>query len=171
MYTAIFTLWNICIFRRGPEHLPALPKFLLVTIFLGLFVNALSVPIASSETSTSTLTLIAMLPTQFALYAITIYVMLKSRSTPDRLYQTLSAWYGTHAIIAALTILVVNITSSVAAVQVAAFVMLFGWQTAVHGFVLHRSLTTTFLVGIAIAFAMEVLIGIVIFNLFDIQIP
>ena len=167
MYSAIFTLWQICVFRKGPEQLPAATQILALTILLLILVEGLSIPI--TPMGVSILTWAAILVTQFILVAAFAYALLRFRKTPNRLFQTLSAWYGTDAILAAFMLIAVSLIPQVGIVGILV-VVLFGWQVAIHGFILHRSLTTSFVAGIGIAFALHLVIGILLTTIFDIQI-
>ena len=172
MYSFIFTLWNICTFQRGPEHLPGTTPVLVVALLLNLAIGALSIFVSPLPTLTlgSVFSSVGIGVAQVLLAAAFVYGLLKFRNSTNRLFKTMTAWYGTEAVVGAFTLIVIGIVSSKPVIGLIGF-LLFAWQVAIHGFVLHRSLTTSFAAGVGIAFALHLVVSILIFTLFDIDIP
>lgn len=168
MYAIIFTLWNICTFQRGPEHLPASVSVLALAMFLTLAIGTLSIVV--SPIASLTLKSIFIAIAQIALAAALVYGLLKFRNSTNRLFKTMSAWYGTEAVVGAFILIVSGVMTSLPIFSLVGF-LLFAWQVAIHGFILHRSLTVSFAAGVGIAFGLHLVMGILVYTMFDLELP
>ena len=146
-------LIDIVLLRRGPQDLPAGRSVLLACLTLYVLIAALSLNIGRSpENPTAVLVLAAGLPLAL------VWVVLKLRDRVNRWEQTLSALYGTSALLSLITLPFNFDTSSEPAAPVIIISLLvFFWSFIVDGHIWRHALDTSFAAGLAVAMLLFVL--------------
>ena len=172
MIAIVQAFWRICLFKGGPESIPA-SNFLLtlvillnalITFFAGwILQSALPTPesaqltpeqIATLQSPLATLTraVIGLVST-----AVLVWGMLNLMGHAERVPRTLSAFFGTDAILKILTLLAVLVTLNTSSMLAEiSIVALFFWKVATFGFILHRAMSIG--VGLGVVAGLFILI-------------
>lgn len=95
----IITSWRICIFRAGPQDLPAVPQSVAHAIMLALIVQAVQFQLSLPLLPAIAQSIVAVV----VIWAFTAGV-LTMRSQPERVPQTASALLATNAIFSLLLV-------------------------------------------------------------------
>ncbi len=165
MTAIVSVFWRICIFKGGPDTLPANTTLLaliivanaLTSIVVSSFLQSLLPAIPDTENmdvaivSDSLSLLTGVVVTQASTAGLVgLILMLMGHSS--RLYQTLTAIFGTDiilTIVSAAAIFLVTLINTII-IQVV-FLGTFFWNAAVLGFILHKALEISRGLGIAAA--------------------
>ncbi len=172
MLASIKTLFTsfveICLFRRGPQDLPASGFFLgiifAISILISFLLNLINLPIQH--------TALAVMINVLIVVSIT-WLILKLYNKPMRFVQTLTAQMGAGIIISvvATPVIVMLAYAEDHNINMTAPVMLwfglFIWELAVTAHILRHALSTTFIQG----FLMSILYPLIYFQLTDFLIP
>lgn len=165
MTAILLVFWRICIFKGGPDSVPANTTLLAIVIFI----SALTSLIASSFLQTvlpppppadvmdikvvsSEFSLITSVVVSQASTAGLVWLVLALMSFNGRLYQTLAAVFGVDSIVTAVSTCAIFITTLISPVlSQIAFLGMFFWSVGTLGFILHKALELSLGLGIAAA--------------------
>lgn len=170
MTAILLVFWRICTFRGGPDLVPA------STALLGLVIvaNAVTSIVASSFLQTilpsappgetmevavvsDTLVLFTGVVVSLASTSALIWLLLTLMGFSARIYQTLTAVFGTDIILTTISTLMIFLATSMnTALSQLAFLGMFFWTVGTFGFILHKALEIA--LGFGIAAALFVLI-------------
>lgn len=143
-------LIQILLLRQGPQDLPPGPSVLLATLTLYVLSAALSLSLGDGSRSP---TLVLVLATGLPMVLVWIVLRLKSRVA--RWEQTLSALYGTSALLSLLSLpLNLQTGAEPTPAVVLMSLMIFLWSFAVDAHVWRHALETSFAAGLAVAMVM-----------------
>ena len=147
MQAIITAFWQIVLFRSGPQTLPASNPLLIFVALVYVAANTLFVLVEFAADS---------LPAVLAdllLLIVWCSGLLIFFNFSARIVQTLTALFGTGALLQFLTLPIVVLADFglPAGIYLLAVVMVWLWSTAVHGFVLAEALDKSFGVGVALA--------------------
>ncbi len=147
MTTLLTRLIQIILLRQGPQDLPAGRTVLLASLALYVLVAAVSLNTGRTpEQPTAVLVLAAGLP------LILVWIVLKVKSLVSRWEQTLSALYGTSALLSLVTLpLNFDASPEPAAPVVLISLLIFLWSFAVDAHIWRNALETSFAAGLAVA--------------------
>lgn len=140
-------LIGILLLRDGPQNLPAghLPMLLAI----GLYMAVSAVSMSLSETAENPLGVV-LLAVLLPLVLVRIVLTLKGKQA--RWLQTLTALFGTGALLSLLSLpLALSNGSEPPAPVVIASLVLFFWSFAVDGHIWRHALDTNFTTGLAVA--------------------
>ena len=138
--------WDICLFRRGPEGLPAKPAFLLMIVAVYLLLGAFSwLLVPASPLNSGEILVVLALDLGVISVFLTLLLYIK-QILPSRGLQTFAALLGTSTIMSALLL---PLQLLVAGMLLANLIMLaiYIWWLAVAGFILHRGCNVSHLLG------------------------
>lgn len=146
-------LIDIILLRRGPQDLPAGRSVLLACLCLYVLTSALSLNSGRSpEHPTAVLVMAAGLP------LVLVWIVLRLRERVCRWEQTLSALYGTSALLSLFTLAFsVGAGSEPSGPLLIVSLLVFFWAFAVDGHIWRNALDTSFGVGLAVAMLLFVL--------------
>lgn len=154
----------ICLFRRGPQDLPA-SHFLLGAVVL---VNVLiSFCLAGLEADLPQALLQSLLAPAFL--AIFLFGLLKFSKRPSRFLQTVTAGIGSDAVITVLAIPLVLLSLAIPDVRAYAGLLLFAlmlWEMAVIGHIIRHAMDIPFMAGLGLALAYTALSFRIMMELF-----
>lgn len=165
MAAIILVFWRICTFRGGPDTVPVSTLLLTVVIVANAVISLIASsvlqsimpPPAVSETADLTIVsnefnLITTVIVSQASTAALVGLILAMMNFTQRLYQTLTALFGTDIIITALGAAVVMIATVLNPIlSQVAFLGMFIWTVGTFGFILHKALEISMGFGIAAA--------------------
>lgn len=160
-------LLDICRFRAGPEDLPASRALVLVTAVASVISNTL---IDNFHRAMSAV--LAMSIAQVALFGGVIWLVLMLRGFPERWDQTISALYGTGALLQLAGWAVVSAAMLLTGAepgQVLPAMLLTGlgiWFLAIMTWVLRRAMEISTGIALLASIGCQLLIGLVLFQFF-----
>ena len=157
---SIFQLfWRICLFRDGPETIPASNVLLLLTLFANAALNIV-VQLAWGGENVTALRAFTIAIVSLAGTGGLVWFVMMLMSLTTRLPQTLTAIFGVEVILTSLSALLL-LSSDALGTSVTRFVitMLTLWSLAVYGFIFHRAL------NIHIGFGFGMALFVVIFSM------
>ena len=165
MTAILLVFWRICIFKGGPDSVPANTTLLAIVILISALTSLLAssflqtvlppppptdvmdVAVVSSEFSLITSVVVSQAST-----AGLVWLVLALMSLNDRLYQTLAAVFGVDTIVTAVSTCAIFITTLISTVlSQIAFLGMFFWSVGTLGFILHKALELSLALGIAAA--------------------
>ncbi len=150
MVTILSLLWRIALLRSGPEDVPSSSALLVVIITGNMIVSLiLSLSLGDQGAGVVLTTILINLAAQAAI----IYGLLYIVGKPDRLTQTLSAYFGCDLLLNLLIgsgIIVLRIFGFDVITPLALAIVL--WSVVVFGFIFHRALEVHMVVGVGLAF-------------------
>lgn len=154
MRSLLLVFANICLLRRGPEHVPTHAWFVAVIVAANLLVSF--VVSRSVSGALSPLPLATSLIVTMACTASITWLILHLRGFDARYPATITAMFGCDLLFTVLIGLIATALGGLAAGPLATGVVasLGLWSIAVNGFILHRAIAVSVAIGIAIAFAM-----------------
>jgi hypothetical protein len=156
MRSLLLVFANICLLRRGPEHVPTQPWFVGVVVAANLLVSF----VVSRNVSGALppLPLLTALIVTMATTALITWFLLSLRGLDARFPATITAMFGCDLLFAVVNGVFVTAVGGIAAGPVVTWVVvpLSVWSIAVSGFILHRAMAVSLVVGFVIAFAMAV---------------
>lgn len=149
-------LIGILLLRDGPQNLPA--GYLPMLLAIGFYAAVSAVSMNLSETAEHPLRVVVL---AVLLPLILVRIVLTLKGKPARWAQTLTALFGTGALLSLLSLPLGLITGSEpSAPVVVASLVLFFWSFAVDGHIWRHALDTNFTTGLAVA---VILFGISMF--------
>jgi len=169
MWQIIFYFWQICLLKAGPEKIPRRVD-LLGIFFAGYFLIS-GISIVMSRPDLTFFSGISTICIGAAVQALTVYSLLYFKRVPARFIPTMSALFGTNAII-----LVPMIATSLIMDQTepgglrlfadAVAWVLLGWWLTIVGSILSRAATISVLQGAMLAFLVESIALLVTLTIF-----
>jgi len=146
-------LIDIVLLRRGPQDLPAGRSVLLACLTLYVLIAALSLNIGRTpENPTAVLVLACALP------MVLVWIVLRLRDRISRWEQTLSALFGTSALLSLVTLPFNFDTGGEPAPPVIIISLLvFFWSFVVDAHIWRHALDASFAVGLALAMLLFVI--------------
>jgi hypothetical protein len=155
--------WQMCLLRVGPEKLPAsLP---VVSMVLGLYLVIAFISINVTRPSLTLGALVGSLLIGVLVEVGLVYAILRFKKYAGRVIPTLTALFGTNAIIL-LFLMVINLLlmkSDIPMLEMlaeSAFWVIFFWWMAIVGFIFHRAMDISIFQGVAMAFTLELLTNV-----------
>ena len=147
MQAIIQAFWQIVLFRAGPQTLPDSKNLLAFACFLYVLANVLFVFVQYAPQA------IVAIPADLILVFAWIYGLLAFFNFRARVRQTLTAMFGTGALLQFITLPVIALAGqdATSAIMMLALIIILLWSTAVHGYILSQALDKTFGVGVALA--------------------
>lgn len=153
MTALLSQLLDIILLRRGPQDLPAGRSVLLACLSFYVLIAALSLNIGTTpDNPTAVLVLAAGLP------LILVWMVLRVRNRISRWEQTLSALYGTSALLSLIT-LPLNFTADTepSGAVVVISLLVFFWSFVVDAHIWRHALELSFAAGLAVAMLLFVI--------------
>ena len=161
--------WQICLLRKSPEELPS-SLFSTGSIFFVYFLIALfSVAFTRPENSITTVTGTIIIGVAFQ--AAVTFLLLEFKGYRNRFYATWSALLGTNALMLVIllpfNLIILNSeNNSILMFADSATWVCLGWWLAIAGTIYHKSIEVSVFQGAAIAFLIEIISVILVFNFF-----
>ena len=147
MTTLVSRLIGILVLRQGPQDLPAGPSVMLATLAGYMLVAAVSLTTGTPPASPTTVLLLAT-----GLPMLLTWVVLRLRSRVSRWEQTLSALYGTSALLSLLSLpLNLQAGAEPAPPIMLISLVIFLWSFAVDAHIWRHALNISFAAGLAVA--------------------
>jgi|GEM_PF-525162 len=162
------TLWDICLFRKGPQEVSYSPPLFVGLLMLSGLIHGFILSNQYSWVRTLSMSIVSL-----AIPLGWVYLLLRIRHLEARWLQTMVGLYGTNLLLSFLALGSVLLAVSLQflfSLQWMVLVITFffgGWMLLVAGHVLRHALNCAFWVGLLFAFGME-LISIVMLNLLGI---
>jgi|SRR5699024_5857130 len=140
-------LVGILILSSGPQHLPAGRRPVTLTMALYIIVTGISLSLTGqAENPVAVLALAAVLPLVLA------RIVLGLRGRPARWAQTVSALFGTSALLSLLSLPLSTVSGDApGALATIVSLVLFFWSFSVDGHIWRHALDTSFAAGLAVA--------------------
>lgn len=165
MAAIILVFWRICTFRGGPDAVPSSTLFLtlvilanaVVSLIASSFLQSVLPQPAAPDTTDFTIVsdgfnLVTTIIVSQASTAGLVWLILTLMNFPQRLYQTLTALFGTDIIITLVSAAVVMLTTFLSPVlSQVAFLGMFFWTVGTFGYILHKAVEISLGFGIAAA--------------------
>ncbi len=146
MLNLLTRLGAIVMLRLGPQDLPAGRATLLICISLYVMVTALSLGLRETDSNPVLVLLVAV-----AVPLIAARLLLAWRRRPTRYEQTLSALFGTSALLSAITMPLSQAAGTEPSVPVAlALLLIFFWSFAVDAHIWRHALDIVFSSALAL---------------------
>ena len=141
MNQALLQLWDVCIFRAGPQVLPNSFNLLLLLIAGGYVIDLMLMQLILTD-------LVAFWYLRpgvgLAVYGIAIYCMLLFREVPQRFLRTFIAFVGTGLYLSSIALILCTFLKEVRGLFMPAFLV---WQIVIHGRILAIAMQTKPLIG------------------------
>lgn len=159
MKSILQLFWRICLFRDGPENIPANNPLLLLVLITNAALNVTVQMIWGGDNITVLRAMTIAIVSLAGTGGLVWFVMLLMSLT-HRLPQTLTGIFGVEIILTSLSALLLMLSDSVG-VSVTRFVitLLTLWSLAIYGFIFHRAL------NIHIGFGVGMALFVVIFSM------
>ena len=153
MSSLLARLIDIVLLRSGPQDLPAGHSVLLACLSFYVLIAALSLNIGRTlENPTAVLLLATGLP------LVLVWIVLKLRRRASRWEQTLSALFGTSALLSMITLpFNFDTGGEPAAPVIIISLLVFFWSFVVDAHIWRHALDTSFAAGLAVAMLLFVL--------------
>ncbi|XOV84174.1 MAG: hypothetical protein ACFHXK_03440 [bacterium] len=149
---SIFQLfWRICLFRNGPETIPANNTLLLLAVIVNATLNTI-VQLTWGGENVTVLRAVSIAVVSLAGTGALVWFVMMLMSLTHRLPQTLTAVFGVEIILTSISALLL-LSSDALGTSVTRFVitLLTLWSLAVYGFIFHRALNIHIGLGIGMA--------------------
>jgi len=169
MWQIILYFWQICLLRAGPERIPA--RWDLMGIFFGAYFLVSGFSIITSRPDLTLLSGTATIFIGSGVAALIIFSLLSFKQVTARFIPTMSAVFGTQAII----LVPMMITSSIMEefetgtlrllIEALAWVLLLWWLTIV-GSILSRAANIGVMQGAMLAFLIETISLLITLTIF-----
>jgi hypothetical protein len=151
MKSIVLLFWRICIFRSGPDAVPASNTFTAVVIALNALVNIIVQLMLGADQVTLLLAVTLAIVSLAGTGALVWFVMMLM-GLVNRVQQTITAIFGTDIIMTILTSIAFAATGSISeTVAIFAITLLTLWSLMIYGFIFHRAMNIHIGFGIAIA--------------------
>ncbi|MGI9292242.1 MAG: hypothetical protein ACR2QG_13335 [Gammaproteobacteria bacterium] len=147
MQAIIQAFWQIILFRTGPQALPNSQYLLVFSGLMYALANLLFVLLQYASQA------MLAIPVDLMLVIAWVYGLLAFFNFRGRVRQTLTAMFGTGALLQFITLPIVLFAGQEAtsAILMLALIIILLWSTAVHGYILSQALDKSFGVGVALA--------------------
>ena len=160
--SSIFSIfWNICLLKRGPQHVPTNSLFMLLLIAANLLVSTfLNLRLYDEGTAPG---VFAFMFANLATATGIVWVALYLKKMITRFPQTLSAMVGCDLLLTLLVAIVSLFTGDLKGQLTQGVIVLVGiWSVSVWGYILHHALAITVFQGIF--FAITILLASIILS-------
>lgn len=139
---------DICLFRKGPQDLPA-SKVLLKLVLAAYFFVGLLQTLLGTRWLEGVLQVLLQAGILFGF----VWISLKAAGMPERLPQTLTAMLGTDALISSfsLPLALIALLNPQDALTHLLLLLLMLWQTAVVAHILRHALSQTLAIGVVLS--------------------
>lgn len=141
MNQALLQLWDVCIFRAGPQVLPNSFNLLLLLIAGSYVIDLMLMQLVLTD-------LVALWYLRpglwFAIFGIAIYCMLLFREVPQRFLRTFIALVGTGLYLSSLALILCTFLKEIRGLFMPAFLV---WQLVIHGRIIASAMQTKPLIG------------------------
>lgn len=150
MKSIIALFWRICIFKAGPEAVPANNFFLLLVIVLNIALTS-TVQYTLAE-GLSLLTALTLSVVSLAGTGALIWFVMMLMNLSNRVPQTMTAVFAVDIFTTLLTtfVLLISETAGQMLTQLAILAVIL-WSLAINGFIYHRAMNLHISLGIGIA--------------------
>lgn len=153
MIALLSRLLDIIFLRRGPQDLPAGRSVVLACLAFYVLIAAIALNVGRTPANPTAVLVLAT-----ALPLLLVWIVLKLRDRVMRWEQTLSALYGTSAILSLVTLPInMNAGSEPSAPVLIISLGVFFWSFAVDAHIWRNALDTSFGAGLAVAMLLFIL--------------
>ena len=149
---SIFALfWRICIFRSGPESVPANNLFFILVLVANALLNVV-VQLVLASAEVNLLRALTLAVVSLAGTGGLIWFVMALMDLSNRVPQTITAVFGVEIFMTTLTAILLWFADGIG-MGVARFVitLLTLWSLAIYGFIFHRAMNIHIGFGIAMA--------------------
>ena len=144
MNQALLRIWDVCVFRAGPQDLPNSFYLLGVLIIGGYAIDLMLTQLLIDEL----MTFWYLRPVLWlVLIGGAIYGMLVYRGVPQRFLRTFTALVGSSLYLSAIALICSTFLKDIAGLVLAGLLV---WQIVIHGRIIALALQTKILIGCAI---------------------
>ena len=169
MLQIVHFFWQICLLRKSPEELPSSRFSTGLVFFVYLLIALCSVAFTRPENSITTV--IGTIFIGVGFQAGVTFLLLEFKGYRNRFYATWSALLGTNALILIIllpfNLIILNSENNLILVfaDSATWICL-GWWLTIAGSIYHKSIEVSVFQGAVIAFLIEIISVILVFNFF-----
>ena len=150
--------WGICIFKTGPDAIPANNIFTIAVIALNALLN-IAVQLTFSDPAVTVLSAVTLAVVSLAGTGALVWFVMSLMSLTKRVAQTVTAVFGVDVIMTTITGVAYAVTGTIDdSVRFFAVTLLTLWSLAVYGFIFHRAM------NIHIGFGMAIAMFVVVFS-------
>lgn len=172
MWQIITYFWKICLLRAGPEKIP--PSLNLLTLSFGLYFLVSSTSIIMSRPDLNLFSGAITILIGAGVAALMVFSLLGFKRTSGRFIPTMSAIFGTNAIILlpmmATSFTMEQIDTGTIGMLIDALAwILLGWWLTIVGSILSRAANISILQGSMLAFLIEIISLLITLTLFPIS--
>lgn len=141
-------LLDICLYRKGPQDLPASGFLLRLTLAVYWVVGTLL-----QAPDTGWLPAMLQTATELLMSLAVVAVLLYTVGRPQRFLQTATAWLGSDALVSLLGIPPLQLIADIGAGPIAGllWLLLVGWHIAVMAHIVRHALSQSLPVGFVVA--------------------
>jgi len=151
MKPILLAFWRMCIFKSGPDAIPAHRAFTVTIIAANAVLNVV-VQLLLGDPTTSTLRAITLAVVSLAGTGGLVWFVMALMGLTNRVVQTVTAVFGVDIIMTSITGLGFAVTGGIDnAVSFFFVTLLTLWSLAIYGFIFHRAMNIHIGFGIAIA--------------------
>jgi len=143
--------WGICIFKNGPDTIPADRIFTIAIIAVNALLN-IAVQLTFGDATVTVLSAVTLAVVSLAGTGGLVWFVMSLMSLTSRVAQTVTAVFGVDIIMTSITGVAYAITGTIDdSIRFFAVTLLTLWSLAVYGFIFHRAMNIHIGFGIAIA--------------------
>lgn len=148
MAELLWRLIGIIVLRLGPQDLPAGASALVLSVVLYIAVTGLSLSLGETTGNGALVIVLAVV-----LPLVLVRIVLALRGRPARWLQTVTALFGTSALLSALALPLSALAGNgdPAVIPALASLALFAWSFAVDAHIWRHALDVAFVTGLAVA--------------------
>lgn len=154
MNQTLFQIWEVCIFRAGPQHLPNSYHLLVVLCAVGYGIDLALTQVVLPDVGGYWYLRPLM---WFVLLGVATYGLLRFRDVPHRFLRTFIALNGTSLYLSSIALIVSTFLQEIADLLLL-FLLL--WQIMIHGSIIAISLKTKLRYGVAITILLVLLMRV-----------
>jgi hypothetical protein len=152
--------WQMCLLRTSPERAPVSMAFIVFISTVYVTFSTLLLTISNSGNQITRAIQLVLLGV--AIQVFCIWLLLAFKQLGSRFRATLVAFLGTNSLLVIFTIplsllLIVIDNETIILLIEAAYWLLIFWWLAIAGFILHKATNVSLMLGITLAFTIELL--------------
>ena len=152
--------WQMCLLKTSPERAPVSMGF--IGFISALYVTSSTVLLTISNSGNQITNAIQLVILGIVVQMACIWLLLVYKRVGNRFRATLVAFLGTNSLLVVFTIplsLSLNLVDNQSMILFieAMYWMLIFWWLAVAGFILHKAINVSLMLGITLAFTIELL--------------
>ncbi len=152
--------WQLCLLRTGPEHAPVSIGFIgfISAVYVACSTFLLTISNSGNQVTNAVQLVILGIVIQMSC----IWLLLAFKRLRNRFKATLVAFLGTNSLLVIFTIplslllIVVDNQTMILSIEVTYWMLIF-WWLAIAGFILHKAINVSLMLGITLAFTIELL--------------